>query len=205
MTTQTESGVSDTPDGTQVDDSPPRKLRAANLFCGAGSLATAAKSAGIDVVYLHDTNGNSREAYAKKFGVRPAEGMVVYFPDVPKFDLLMATLTRRNTRAELRLISRFLNARRPETFMVVGWQAADEEEQNKVFQEATKEFYYGAKGATEILNGVYSPLLGERPVTVGTYHLDPTAIPVLSSYERVENDQDTTANVMLKMIAQMYH
>ena len=207
MTTENKTGATEVvmPESETTDtDSPPRKLRAANLFCGVGLLATAARSAGMDVVYVHDINASYRDSYAKRFGVRPAEGMGIYFPDVPKFDVLLATTTKRNLRTETRLIMKFLRGRRPETFIIVGPQAADERDQTRLFKLETQDLHYGVKGATKILKDIYQPLLGERPVTVGTYHLDPAAIPVLSSGELTEGDELTVVNAMLRQVAGMY-
>ena len=190
---------------TAPDDSPPeKKLRAANLFCGTGSLSLMAQEAGIEVVYAHDTKKRNRDAYTKNVGLVPDDrGKSIYFADVPRFDVLLATLPRsKNPETAMAFIVRYLVARRPDTFAIAGAPGVNEESLVAMIREQTRTLFYGVASGAEVLRGIYTPTNMDVPLIAGTLHLDPVNIPLMSSEEPAEGDNLSTVRVMLQRIAQ---
>ena len=180
--------------------SPPR-IRAANLFCGDGSLAAMAKGIGIEVVYAHDTLKKNRLAFEKKVGlVVDDRGLNVHFDEVPRFNFLLATLPEGKQDLAMQLATQFLRARMPGTFVLVGRRRDNDEEYAAWMRRQTEGLPYGIVSGGQMLRGIKRSSDFDACVVVGALCLASEDVPDLISRERVRGQSVSTVRLLLERL-----
>lgn len=76
----------------QTPPPPSGILRVADLFCGDGRFATAARDLGLEIVFAVESELREREIYELSHDVRPLEQMPRLFDGVPGFDILAVSI-----------------------------------------------------------------------------------------------------------------
>ena len=186
---------------------PSGKLRVANLFYGAGTLTQAAIDAGMEVVYAHDPWGTekTKNAYGKKFGLTPYNTELPNFQEIPRYDVVVGELREETIEEELRFVLRFLRARRPDAFVLVGPKDVNEQALATIVRERITGLGYVVASGGEALLGVYEPRPGrDAPVAVGLWYFDPIRLPVLGFEEPVRSRSASMIKVILAQIVKTF-